>query len=414
MIQSKRFLVRWSLVGLAITMFIAFMAQSAQAYEWTREGSTFEALKIKEESISGTASGVFKLEVPGRNMVIKCESTTVSGALSQGGTGTLTSELSKCKVTTIKGEEFSSCTVGTPLVSKAKAEQVEVKGVIYYKLVPLEKAFTTVKISGGECVLSPKTEVTGSVAAAFKGTEEVEQSLTFSETAAAEVKTKLLYGSFAASAGGTLKGALSGVSKGKKWGPTSVSICKAKPTETEGTLVCPKGEAYSGKFEAKLETGSKATFESTEAPTGTISCNEVNIEGEINSGGSGTISTETYHSGKGGPCTSTLEGNPTVEVEFTELPFKFTTVFNQVAAPQGQVQPPPVRFANFTIGGMTCVYRVLMPNWAWTNGPPPGWIFQQGYELVMGVVPPCPPTMIQNTFVPPAPPGGAGLYVARR
>ena len=226
----------------------------------------------------------------------------------------------------------------------------------------------------------------GSTAAEFKEKGEVkEQALVFSAATATETKTQLLFGASNATAIGTLLTKLTGANKEKIWGPVRSLVCKAKPTETEGTLVCPKGEAFSGKFEAELEEAEEAIFESS---SGNVFCTEVLIQGELKQTGSGSITTETFHSGGGGPCTSTLSEKPTVKVEVKEMPLEFTTSFTQVGAPQGQMQPPAQMRANMTIGGQTCIYRVQAPGWSWTNGPPPGWAYQQVYELENGMVPP--------------------------
>lgn len=106
-------------------------------------------------------------------------------------------------------------------------------------------------------------------------------------------------------------------------------MCKMLPKVNEMTnrLQCAAGQGYSG--EIRTSGTSSTEFKDIATPTEIITCGETEIAGKFEEDGSGTpgngITNISYKS-EGGPCTSTLAGNPEVAVTMLNLPYSSSAI----------------------------------------------------------------------------------------
>jgi hypothetical protein len=101
-------------------------------------------------------------------------------------------------------------------------------------------------------------------------------------------------------------------------------MCTAAPVKGE----CPAGEKFGGKIEGYIGGFQPpGEIKSIEGPGGTITCEEITMEGKVNEDGTAEIISHTYNGLEETPCTSTLEGNPEVDVVVLGLP-AITSSFN--------------------------------------------------------------------------------------
>lgn len=165
------------------------------------------------------------------------------------------------------------------------------------------------------------------------------------------------------------------------------TLCEAEAEEVGGELVCPKGEEASGEIGGGLEKGATATFESTEGPTGTITCSSSTLTSDFTESGQspkgGGITGLTFEEGK--PCTSTLKEISSVEVTVENLPFDATMVAYE------QAVPPQAKLLIGKMGGFIRVLVSYMKNGQnlgctygpekeelvgkWVNGKPSKFVF---------------------------------------
>jgi hypothetical protein len=95
-------------------------------------------------------------------------------------------------------------------------------------------------------------------------------------------------------------------------------MCTAEPVKGE----CPAGKKFGGKIEGYIggfqPPGEIKSIEGE--ATGTITCEEIKMEGKVNEDGTTEITSHTYNNPEGKPCSSTLKEKPEVEVSVLGLP----------------------------------------------------------------------------------------------
>lgn len=213
MADGRKTVLLTSLLGIALAV-AALCAGSASAAVWTISGKTLAELGLKEESAASSAA-FFAIEVPKISLKVECEVEKGSGKIISPSTDETTMELSKCKVGASK-----VCTVGEPVVIKAKTELIKKAGIVYDVLGAKEAELGTLKIKGEECALASELKLKGTTAGQLGPGEEVKAPLIFSKAVAEAAGTSLLAGAGASPTffTGTSNRTLSGAKTGAKWG----------------------------------------------------------------------------------------------------------------------------------------------------------------------------------------------------
>jgi hypothetical protein len=381
-----------ALALLAASAIAALVASNAMGTAtesngyWYKEASQ---LTVSETLACGN-SGNFTLEGTILATPLKIQATGLSCP-----SGTIFNESAKAKASgklKLSGAtvlEPTGCAVGGGAIETAALSgQIWMEGSTAYEKFAPASGTTFASISIEKCAIAGTYLAKGSIFGkstnstnTLKTTQELEFSGAINTTAGGA----LTIGANAA----TLKGTGTfKLTSGNEWlaSESGTTLCKVLPEEVGGKLVCPKEKGFSGEIEGTLESGTEATFESTEGPTGTISCNESTLVGNFkedgNSATSGGITAETFGS-SGGACTSTLEGKPTAGFTAEKLPYDETAIaYQQPAAPQAFTI---IRNANGEIryqfslqgplGNALCGYKNL--------GPSPGKLTQTGTKTTL-------------------------------
>jgi hypothetical protein len=329
---------------VAISAIAAFIASSAMATATESNGYWYKdasQLTTSESLICGN-SGNFTLESTVLGTPLKLQATGVSCPSSSIFNESSKAKASgKLKFSGVTVVEPSGCVVAGGTVESAELRgQIWMEGATAYERFAPASGTTFAKISIEKCVIAETFLLKGTVFGksvnatnVAKATQELEFSGAINSTAGGS----LTIGVNSATLKGTSTFKLTSGDEilASEYGTT---LCKVQPEEVSGRLVCPKGEAFSGEIEGTLEAGTEATFESTEGPSGTISCNESSFVGNFkedgNSATSGGITAQVFKS-SGGSCTSTLAGKPSVGFTSENLPYDETAIaYQQPAAPQ--------------------------------------------------------------------------------
>jgi hypothetical protein len=209
---------------LGVLAIGAVVSGSVQADEWRIESETLLERKLKEENVS-LVSKPIALLVPGFGLTITCEKAEGGGKIFEGGSSEFKATLKTCTTKVEKAEK--TCSVSEPVVMEGKAQRIFAGKNTYEKLEPKGKALAIIKLTGAECFLPEKTEVTGSIAGEVPSTEQAELPLKFStkisETANKELKSeekpelKLAFGKQSASLSGEITSKLSGANAKKNF-----------------------------------------------------------------------------------------------------------------------------------------------------------------------------------------------------
>ena len=200
------------LICVVAFCFFALGAGTAQAREWKIKGKALEELKIKSETIKGK-TGTAKIVVAALKATIECTSGSTEGlSVKTAGQAEGSIALTGCSIAGNK-----SCTV-QPITLKVFGELAERNGAVYLVFRAQAGPLTTILISGGECPLPAKTELTGNLAAEAKGTEKAEQTLSFTAATAEGAEAKAGFGKNAATFEASLTASLSGAHAGEAWG----------------------------------------------------------------------------------------------------------------------------------------------------------------------------------------------------
>jgi hypothetical protein len=202
---------------------------TAHGAEWVIKEAPLSGAGISSETLSNSA-GSFELAVPALSLTIKCSSESGGGEIFEGGsTGKVSFELSSCVVSKFE----KTCTVKSPgkstgvlaITATTDFFQTEVKEAekAYEKLMPSG----TIEISGAECALASKLEMSGATAAEVPKLEEeiAKRPQKFSKAIAEEAGvTSLKLGASQAFMTGEVKESLSGAHKEEAMGFTEVVI----------------------------------------------------------------------------------------------------------------------------------------------------------------------------------------------
>lgn len=197
--------------------------------------------------------------------------------------------------------------------------------------------------------------------------------------------------------------------EGEEEGGGGTVLCKVEPALVEGVLVCPAGEGFKGMIFGALTPKTVASFESTSGPEGAVKCTEGFFAGEFDEAGlgfSGGISGFSFGSEE--PCTSTLGGEPAVNVSFSNPPYyasKF--VYAKAGAPQGFFQlaredeaPPLLTIQRPEFGLLECVYSPVSLNSQVTNGGPTEMFLTGKWKLLEGAPKEaCPTTLAGSAHI---------------
>jgi hypothetical protein len=203
----------------------------------------------------------------------------------------------------------------------------------------------------------------------------------------------------------------------------STHLCSVEPEKSGEDLVCPTGKGFSGEIKGEVAPKSEFRFESSEGATGTVSCSEGSLVGNFEENGSsasgGGVTSLGFSGPKGTPCSSTIEEEPELEVEMTELPYAESAIsYRQAAAPQGEFRIQKaggeIEFVLKRAGIVVARYRATdAKNTSYDNGPPPELVYDnQQFEKIAGL--PRHPAKIKVTGrMKISAASGSGVYVAK-
>ncbi len=356
-----------TVVSLALGMAVAATAYAVEA-EWMLGSSTLTELSLSEEKVA-ISGGTVTLTVPEKAITIQCKATGGSGKLLKAGLGELSLSLKACEVLKLP------CKVSEPVTIEAKTSSLLTGGLPYEVLEGTKegKPLSTITVTGKECVLPEKSELTGKVAAQISLEESVKQALKFSEATSkaankalkeeSKAELTLQLGKSVAYLGGEPLTSLTGEKHvGEEFDDVfATKLCKEDPPARDE---CPAAKNYPATTTVTAEK--EGSVKIVPAGMGGFICDASKLEGTLNqaSGAPLLASFPTVS------FTSCKRGMETCTVNTLGLPY--TVQFKITALSQGPMRVLNPKFEIWCAAEMHCTYGNVpqLPSLQVTGGEP--------------------------------------------